>query len=443
LEDDAMRNRREVEWLMGEIPSLMGAGVLGEDAAARLRAHYGAGGATRRGRSVALTALSVLGALLIGSGVVLLIAHNWGDLSRGMRTAISLAPLLVCQGLALYGAARDKGSTAWRETIGLLWSLGTAAAIALIGQTYHLPGEMRSFLLTWMLLTLPVVYLLRSVSAASLYLVGIAAWSAHALFGERQAIGYWLLLAAVLPFADRLRREAPGALRTAWLFWVGGLSICFATGFTLERTLPGLWVIIYSGLFSASYLIGASRSGRDGVAWRLPLTAIGGAGVAILSLILSYQWPWREIGWHHYANDTGTWREVCDYLLLAAFPVLAVVLAVRSAGERRLLDALFGIMPLVAVPAYAVVAQSDSRGLAQLLFNGYLFAIGIALLARGVAASALAPLNAGMLALGVLIVARFFDSDLSLVMRGVTFIVLGVVFLGTNLTMLRRRGGAS
>jgi uncharacterized membrane protein len=39
---------------------------------------------------------SILGAALMGSGIILLLAHNWDQLSRVMRTVISFAPL-VCE----------------------------------------------------------------------------------------------------------------------------------------------------------------------------------------------------------------------------------------------------------------------------------------------------------------------------------------------------------
>jgi hypothetical protein len=48
-----------------------------------------------------------------------------------------------------------------------------------------------------------------------------------------------------------------------------------------------------------------------------------------------------------------------------------------------------------------------------------------------------------MLILTAVLVARFFDSDLGFVARGVAFILIGVGFLSANLVMVRKsKGGA-
>jgi hypothetical protein len=48
--------------------------------------------------------------------------------------------------------------------------------------------------------------------------------------------------------------------------------------------------------------------------------------------------------------------------------------------------------------------------------------------------------NTGLLVLSALIIARFFDSDLSFLARGVAFILLGAGFLTANVVILRRKG---
>jgi len=50
--------------------------------------------------------------------------------------------------------------------------------------------------------------------------------------------------------------------------------------------------------------------------------------------------------------------------------------------------------------------------------------------------------NAGMLMLAILIIARFFDSDIDFIMKGLVFIAIGIGFLVTNILLARRMGGA-
>ena len=87
--------------------------------------------------------------------------------------------MAVGQLLALWGILSGRGSTAWREGIAILITAAVAASIALVGQTYHIPGDLGAFLLTWMLLILPLIYLLEASAPCVVYLAGITAWAGY------------------------------------------------------------------------------------------------------------------------------------------------------------------------------------------------------------------------------------------------------------------------
>jgi hypothetical protein len=78
----------------------------------------------------------------------------------------------------------------------------------------------------------------------------------------------------------------------------------------------------------------------------------------------------------------------------------------------------------------------------RVLFNLYLFALGIGTLVIGLRGRRLGVVNAGMFVLSAVILCRFFDEDLGFLARGVAFIVVGVGFLVTNLVLLRWKGGS-
>jgi len=79
-------NKKGVRWLYGELPQLVEQGVLTSDAAERLRGHYGEAEPLRPAR-LAVVVFGVFGALLIGAGIILMLAHNWEELSRPVRAA--------------------------------------------------------------------------------------------------------------------------------------------------------------------------------------------------------------------------------------------------------------------------------------------------------------------------------------------------------------------
>ena len=72
-------------------------------------------------------------------------------------------------------------------------------------------------------------------------------------------------------------------------------------------------------------------------------------------------------------------------------------------------------------------------------FNAYVFVLGLGTLVAGVRARRAGTVNGGLVLLGALIAARFFDLDIGFVLKGVVFILLGIGFLASNLALARRR----
>ncbi len=425
-------------WLLGELPLLQQEGVLAPETADAVRAYYAQN--TRSGLHWALVICAVLGALLIGSGIILLFAHNWEALSRPARAALAVCPILLGSGLGLAALWRG-GGTAWREAAGLFHALAVGASIALIGQTYHLPGDTPAFLLTWALLVLPLSLLLRASAASLVYLALVCGWCAAAQSAYGQAAAFWPLLLPSLVHVARLLRDdrhAPGtAVSLAGLL----LALCVGTGLALERTVPGLWIVAYAALLSAAALLGLQLfPGRDG--WGNLPKAFGLLGTVILAYIFTWPELWREIGWTHLRHDWafrawGVWFDAgVTVALLAAWAFAAVTAFRRDSVETLTLAAL----PVVA--SLGFVTSTLCRGAATLnalVFNGYMLLLGVMHIVLGCRASRLRQLNFGMATVALLLVTRFFDTDFPYWLRGIVFIALGSLFLTVNLLMARHK----
>src|SRR5574344_3057723 len=151
--------RRE-QWLEKEMAVWREKSLVDDGAIARIRAYYAS---LPKGLPKGRIIFSVLGALLIGLGVIALLAANWESLSRPVRTAISFAPLALCV-LAyflkqtVFRRTSGNADRAFFEPLGVFWGLAVGTAISLVAQTYHISGDVEAFILTWTLLLLPVVY---------------------------------------------------------------------------------------------------------------------------------------------------------------------------------------------------------------------------------------------------------------------------------------------
>jgi hypothetical protein len=104
---------------------------------------------------------------------------------------------------------------------------------------------------------------------------------------------------------------------------------------------------------------------------------------------------------------------------------------------------LCGMMPVISIIGYVLTASSANEAFALILFNLYLFALGLVTTITGIRNGHLGTVNAGMLILATLIVARFFDSDLGFVIRGLAFILVGIGFLLTNWIIIRKKDSSS
>lgn len=433
-------SKKGIRWLYGELPELVSRGLLTEETARLLRDHYGDPGEEQR-IPLARIVISTLGATLVGLGIILLLAHNWEFMSRGVRACVAFAPLLTGQALVAYTIARKQRAPIWAESTGVFLALSIGACIALIGQTYQIPGDLGVFLLTWSLLGLPLVYLLNASLPAVLYMAGMTGWAIYRESTQGVPEWFWLLLLLIAPHIAIAYRQDRFGLRSTWLTWAFCATLCVATGVVLEKSLPGLWIVVYSSLFTAMYLGGVVWTGPSKAFWQHPLRTIGGWGICVMALLLTFEWPWREVGWYHYHSGiaSDTLGLAHDLAVLALYTVVAVVLLVKVLGSANRLPAILGVTPIVATLGFVMASAYELETPPMLLYNGYLLALGVGVTALGLQLGRLGTLNAGLAIMAAWIVARFFDSDMDFVARGIVFILLGAGFLGANLAMLRRR----
>ena len=434
-----MKPSKHLPWLYEQLPELVNSGVLSAEAAERLRTHYGE--IPRRDRlRLALIACSILGALLVGLGIILLFAHNWEDLTRPMRTALSFAPMVLGQVLAGYTLARQKHVLAWSEGAGIFLTLAIGASIALVAQTYHLSDDPAAFMLTWMLLSLPLVYLLEASAPALIYLWGITTWAENSQSEYGHAFWFWLLFIAVLPHYWQIVRADRASSRSALLGWGLALCLCIAPGIALEHAVPGLWIVTYTALFSALWLAGWKWFDDVPSLWQRAFQIVGGGGALVLSFILTYSWPWKEIGWRHLREGAGyqEFGVFMDCLIAAAFFALSLYLLSRTFSGLNRIQVFVAIIPVLTLVAFTLTSLDVNKIVLTVSFNFIVLAAGVITMQEGIQKENLGMVNLGMLIISALIVMRFFESEWSFLTRGLVFIALGAGFLVTNWIIIRR-----
>lgn len=441
-------NRRAISWLLGQLPELVASGVISSENARAIERHY----QSAESRSnFGFVLLAIVGSALVGAGIILLIAHNWDELSRAARSIIAFLPLVIAQALGIFVLIRRNESRAWRESTAIFDVAAVATAISLISQTYQIQGSFADFMCVWLLLSIPIVYLFRTTVGAVAYVIGSVVWLFAKVdwrFSEPHQLFYWLFLLAIVPYCFALSRRDRSSGESTWLsiFLVGAAAI--GLGFTAEATRANLGGVAFAGLCAGVYLYGLQLFQGSEEKRLHPLAFLGGLGIGITAITLSFEEMWHmtsESSWalHGPARATGIAIELF-------FPVVAIGLLVWSfLGRQRIAFSLIaGVMPVVAGLGW-MVANLDPAATrandtpyslaAAVIFDAYALFLGIELIARGVRANSLVRANFGLLVIAALAISRFFDSDLGFVTRGLGFIIIGVGFLVANVILFKKR----
>ena len=411
------------------------AGVIDENVAGRINSYFAQG--ERTGPQRVYLVFGILGALLVGLGLMLIIAHNWDDLPRLLKTFFAFLPLLVGQGAVVYSLVRKKNDLAWREGSAAFLVCAVGACLSLVSQIYHLKGDLSEFMLTWVLLIIPLVYVLRSSMASLMYLMGITFYGADVGYWNSAAENYlyWVLLLLAVPHYYGLISRRPTSNFTTFHNWAVPLSIIAILG-TLAAGHAFLMFVAYMGLFGVLYLVGQLAHFDGGPLRNNGYRVLGSVGMVLILLFASFSWFWEE------AADEGLqWNGMSDQpevlaLLLIGILWATLLFLVRRPGEGMRHNPVNWVFPLfVFIYALGVGAQD----LATVLINSLVLFMGVFTIFRGTGQDHLGILNYGLLIVTALIFCRFFDTDLSFIFRGLLLVGVGVGFFLFNTWFLRRR----
>ncbi|MFA6103253.1 MAG: DUF2157 domain-containing protein [Victivallaceae bacterium] len=427
-----MSDRKKIEWLLGELPVLKEKGILSGENADALNKYYQSIMPPKANfQQLVIMFFGILSAALIGAGIILIIACNWDDIPRHIRAGMAFIPLLLAAGFGGYTLRRGKGA-AWQESAAILTALSSAAAIALISQTYQLGGTLKDFLFVWMLLFFLLIYIFNSAGTFLIYAVALTVWNFNRwdMFSTHvsRSDTYFFALFIALPLWWLIVnfRKAPYGLKSSLFCWV-------ITIFTLLNSIHAMagyndlqiklyWALILAVLFLAGAL---RRSGGAGF-WGNPLLPSGAVGITIYSAIASFSDFWNYHPSYYSSADNIMYKEYYGWVVIGIIGAAWLLLLVkRWNNEVELIPALLPLLVLIPVLIFPAAGGY--------VFDLYLLLAGIVFMRYGFKKYELFKINAGMFLLSLLLFLRFVDSGLDILLRGCLFILLGVMFLVVNI----------
>lgn len=343
------------------------------------------------------TAVGGLGALVLGFGIILLIASNWhmfGDPAK----LIGFLTLLI--GSHAAGFALDKRG--YPKMSGAFHFLGAGlfiAGIGLIAQIFNLSSSKGESFLIWAIMIAPLAFTMRNGAIALLAIIAFYIWG--------------------IAYIDYLTSWSKG--------WLAGLLFSSAVAFT---TLMGGMVLRAKGSDVASYLVVPGALCVMGWLYALGFThdwgghwmrdGLGNTTLLLLPLLVltigAACWFWL------FNEDTNNRQRRMLLLALSTFVISLALLAITAyagAGDDYIKSFQFGwTKKIYILPLFVSISAWISY-----------FAIAFWGTIYGALTHKRWLLNGGVALIGIGIFTRFLDLIGTMMDTGLAFIVCGVVLL--------------
>lgn len=406
-------------WLLSEIEGWTREGVIDARQAERLRARYPEEDVSPWG----LIVFCSLGAVVLGLGVVLLIAYNWSEIPRLGKLALVLGSIAGAHGAGIWLL----GHIDWRRRVGeALLLLGTTlygSGIWLVAQAYHIDEHFPNGFLLWALGALALGWAARSIPQIMAACVLLAIWDGAETiaFDQSHLAALLLILIGAIPFVWRLRSALTLAVALAAFAFVtitnaaawNGSAAAFTTAFAFSVLLIGAarWPTI-----ADAFPLGSRVASFFGL-----------VGFLLCSFLLSF----KEI-----ARSLMRWETRTDLssLVVYGWSVFALALAIWIAHlvftvrlHRRSLPLELWLCPIALIycQILAVAGFYHDREFVAGVFNCVFLAVALMWMVRGCREGHLTSAVLGCVLFSAWIFARYFDLFDSLAARGFAFLLLG------------------
>jgi uncharacterized membrane protein len=413
-------SRDKAKWLIDELPELKSKGVIDDSAMQALTDYYSARIKEKQtGHQYFLLTLAVLGTLLISGGVILLFAYNWDMLLKYERIIVAFIPLAIGTAVGVYTIIKIKGA-GWCEFSAVFTAAGFAVLIALISQIYHTGGNFEEYMKIVLLLALPLIYIFESEMLLIAYCFGL--FPLIDFHGGTSVLIRSAYLAGVVPYIGIRLFRRPFDGITVWMRYIVIIPALF---FVFINDDADAWLIRMIIITATVFIGGLEYREKEIKGWKNPWLIAGWISFTALITIASISRHfWNMILFRGFNNEPAL---VLLHGIMILFFVILCIMAFNKWTYLKLMAALFPLLALLKY--YGFVSYMPMFWIA----NVYLAGFGIMTLVLGMRNRDLIDMNAGMLQLVLLFSCKFFDENIDIMRRSIIFIVIGVLFILTNM----------
>jgi hypothetical protein len=274
--------------------------------------------------------------------------------------------------------------------------------------------------------------------ASLIFLAGITIYAcekSYWSYTSSQSYIYWPIFLLVLPHYYQLIKIGTGNF-LRFHNWVIPLSLTIVFG-TIATSLDQVRVLGYFSLFGIFSLIGNLVYFKNQKLFDNAYYIIGTLGTIILLLSLSFDGYWRSVKeeniliLENMELITSPGSFASTLLFLIALLLLSIQIKNRK-KDLKPISTVFIIIGLVTLLAI-------NSTIAVVLINLLILGLGIYTVVKGTKDNHLGIMNFGLLIITTLVICRFFDTNLTFILRGILFVAVGVGFFFSNYLMLKKR----
>ncbi len=437
-----MRHHKFLKLLRRELPVWVERGWVTPGGDSAILEHVAAQGS---GVRFLAYAFSMLGVLLLGSGIITYFAANWALMPKIIKLVILFGGMWAAYGAAAYLLQRGD-SPQLGQAILLLGVILFGANIMLIAQIYHIDSHYPDGVLSWSAGALLAAYLLRSQPAMIAALGLGVLWTGMETLGfDRVHWPFLILWLACLPMIYRMQwRASAHVALLALLVW------SVFVFWPIEWLLPDVWLLYvmqwYMLAYGALFLLGLALDTYARVAF-VGMTVQRYAAFAGLMSFYALTFP----DFQTHTRDAGDPLTAGPEWFVAVAASLAWVVVLVAAGAWHRQRARTGKSPaylawgqallglIVVLLMVNLFLASEQGGLMAGLFNLLFFGGTVWLIYAGSRLGDRFLVNIGFVFFALGLLTRYFDTFWTLLNRSYFFMLGGLLLLVGGFFVERQR----
>ncbi len=334
-----------------------------------------------------ISTLSIMGAVLVGAGVILFIASNWSGMSRWLKVML----IIVSMSLSYYGgfnlAFEKRSFPKTGRAFIIIGSFIFGAGMFLISQMYNFIIHYQNGFLVWGIIALLIAYLLKMKTLLSLAIIDLLIWlglETDYHIQRREGIENLYIILYTM---------------SGIVLWTSGLlhrNIDYLKKLSSPYIFAGL-ILTYGGLYTLTFES----------FWEMTLT-----NTIVLFFIL----------------------------LTIIFLLMSFLITLYSKNERFWITEIIILSLLMGVLLYLAISFPERfTSFYHLLTNLIFFFMVSGIIVLGHLRRIKSYVNAGMVFFIVFIFTKYFDYFWKMLPRSIFFIIGGLSFIGISVFLEKKR----